>query len=100
MAMPFYLYQCDDGGGMVLGFEGEAPAWATCPRCSRAAECARCDGMQLVPGEAPAPGELPGIGTYRCLNGHTLLVRFIEHARPESMACRQCGGVMLAGSAA
>jgi hypothetical protein len=94
--MAVYLYRCEEGGGMVLGFDGDPPAWATCPKCAGAAECGRCDGMQLVPGIAPEPAEPLRTLTYRCPGGHVRAVSFVDKAQPESLACRECDGMLRA----
>ena len=94
--MAVYLYQCEDGGGIVLGVEGEPPAWATCPACSKAAECQRCDGMQLAPGVTPEVSGPLRSRTYRCAAGHAREVTFVDGAQPESMACGRCDGLLMA----
>lgn len=93
--MTLYLYQCEDGGGLVVGVDGAAPAFATCPACSKAAECQRCEGMQVANGVVPeVSGPLRTRG-YGCAAGHRREVTFVEGSPPESLACDRCDGLLV-----
>lgn len=94
--MTLYLYQCEDGGGLVVGVDGEAPAFATCPSCSRAAECQRCEGMKVAPGVTPQVDATLLTRGYRCAAGHAREVTFVAGMQPESLACDRCDGLLLA----
>jgi hypothetical protein len=79
---------------MVLRVEGTPPAWATCPVCVKALECARCDGAMLQGDAEPFSGGSALV--YRCPAGHQRTIHVpADGAVPESTHCPECGGMLL-----
>jgi hypothetical protein len=96
--MGTHLYLCEEGGPMILGVDGTPPQWATCPVCTKALECAQCEGAKLQGEADPFTG-----GTtieYRCSAGHRRTLHIpADREQPESAHCPECGGMLLPVSA-
>ncbi|HVY47295.1 MAG TPA: hypothetical protein VHB21_15510 [Minicystis sp.] len=92
--MGTHLYVCEGGGAITLTVDGDAPAWATCPICAAALECARCPGAQLAGDAEPfAPARRV---VYRCAQGHERVVALPEgQDLPETIHCTACDGMLL-----
>jgi hypothetical protein len=92
--MATHLYMCDEGGPMVLGVDGTPPKWATCPVCTKALECAKCEGAQLQ-GETEPFADGTAI-EYRCAAGHVRVIHLpAGRDLPESTHCPDCDGMLL-----
>ncbi len=91
--MSTHLYVCDNGGPMVIGMDGAAPPWVTCPVCN-ASECTSCSGAQL---RGPAdPFEGGTTARFRCAAGHEKTLRIPPGRElPESAQCTECSGMLL-----
>ena len=79
---------------MVLGVDGTPPQWATCPVCTKALECEKCEGAKLAGEGEPFTG-----GTtieYRCAAGHKRTISIPkDRGVPESTHCPECDGMLL-----